>query len=106
MLIAQSSKLLRQRRQAFTLLSDFELQAFGSDFVRFTVDQVPFLDVTRATILETHRRPGVIHISHLNGGARRQDLDNIASHDLSLGTYHNFKGICGIQGTGRQRRGQ
>ena len=42
MLIAQGGKLLRQRRQAFTLLSDFELQAFGSDFVGFTVDQVSF----------------------------------------------------------------
>ena len=42
MLIAQSGKLLRQRRQAFALLSDLELQAFGSDFVGFTVDQVSF----------------------------------------------------------------
>ena len=98
--------MLRQRRQAFALLSDFELQAFGSDFVGFTVDQVSFLDVTLATILETYRRPGIIHIPHLDGGARGQDLNDIAPRDLALRTHHNFKGICGIHGAGSQCRGQ
>src|SRR5437899_12173576 len=100
MRIAYRRKLLGQGRQALTLLSNLTLEALGSGFVGFTVDQVFFLHVTRAAVCETHSGPGIVHIPHRESHSGNQDLDDIASSDLLLRAHDNLKTTRSINGAG------